>query len=86
MEKARGVITEVRGGGARMRCFKCGHIWIRQIKPSKGQIIRCPSCRITLGIKGKPIKLMSVKEYIRSKAIDEYGNRPEHYEPRKGDC
>jgi len=65
---------KVRGGGARMRCKKCDHIWVRQIKPSRGQIIRCPSCRITLGIMSTPIKMMSVKEYIGT-GIDEYGKR-----------
>ena len=63
----------VRGGGARMRCIKCGHVWIKRIKSSRGQIIRCPSCRITLGIMSTPIKMMSVKDYIGSKGVDEYG-------------
>jgi len=62
----------VRSGGARMRCFKCGHTWIRTRKPSRGQIIRCPTCRITLGVMSTPIKMMSVKKYIVARAIDEY--------------
>jgi len=65
-------MEKVRSGGARMRCVKCGHIWVRTIKPSRGQIIRCPSCRITLGIMSTPIKMMSVKEYIDGKAVNEY--------------
>jgi len=66
-------MERVRGGGARVRCANCNYIWIRKIKPSRGQIIRCPACRITLGVMSSPIKMMSVKDYISSKAIDEYG-------------
>ena len=57
---------------ARLTCAKCGHEWVRKQKPSRGQIIRCPSCRITLGIMSTPMKMMSVEEYVIRKAIDEY--------------
>lgn len=57
---------------ARLTCVKCGHEWVRKQKPSRGQIIRCPSCRITLGVMSSPIKMVSVKEYIGGRAIDEY--------------
>ena len=66
-------MEEVRGGGARVWCRNCHHIWVRQMKPSRGQIIRCPKCRMTLGVMSTPIKMVSVKEYIASKGIDEYG-------------
>jgi len=58
---------------ARLTCAKCGHEWVRKQKPSRGQIIRCPKCRMTLGIMSTLIKIVSVKEYIIKKAIDEYG-------------
>lgn len=58
---------------ARLTCAKCGHEWVRKQKSSRGQIIRCPSCRITPGIMSTPLKMMSVKDYIGSKGIDEYG-------------
>lgn len=57
---------------ARITCKKCGHDWVRLLKPSRGQIIRCPRCRMTLGIMSTPVEMMSVREYIASKAIDEY--------------
>jgi len=58
----------------RLTCIKCNYEWVRKPKPSRGQIIRCPSCRITLGIMSTPKKMMSVKEYIGT-GIDEYGNK-----------
>ena len=57
---------------ARLTCRKCGHDWVRLPKPSRGQIIRCPSCRITLGVMSTPIKMVSVEKYINEKGIDEY--------------
>ena len=57
---------------ARMRCFKCGHVWVRQVKMSRGQLIRCPKCRITLGKMSKPLKPHIPKEHIVKKAINEY--------------
>jgi len=57
----------------RMSCAKCKHEWVRKQKPSRGQIIRCPKCRITLGIMSTPIKMIPVKKYIEGKAINEYG-------------
>jgi len=60
---------------ARLTCAKCGHEWVRKQKPSRGQIIRCPRCRVTLGIMSTPTKLMEVEEYIATKAINEYGNK-----------
>jgi len=56
----------------RLTCAKCGHEWVRKQKASRGQIIRCPSCRVTLGVMSTPIKMMSVGKYIHSRAIDEY--------------
>jgi len=58
---------------ARLTCAKCGHEWVRNQKPSRGQIIRCPSCRITLGVMSKPLKEGSREDYIIKRAIDEYG-------------
>lgn len=60
---------------ARLTCAnpKCRHEWVRKQKASRGQIIRCPSCRITLGIMSTPKIMMSVKEYIGGKAINAYG-------------
>lgn len=58
---------------ARLVCSKCGHDWVRRPKASRGQIIRCPSCRMTLGIMSTPKKLMPVKDYIISRGINEYG-------------
>jgi len=58
---------------ARLTCAKCDHEWVRKQSPSRGQIIRCPRCRVTLGIMSTPKKMMSVKEYIGSKGINEYG-------------
>lgn len=57
---------------ARMRCAKCGYIWIRKMKFSRGQLIRCPSCRRVLGKLSKPMKPHEAQEYITTKAIDEY--------------
>jgi len=58
---------------ARLRCAKCGHEWVRKQKPSRGQLIRCPNCRIALGKMSKPIKYQLVEEYSVRKAINEYG-------------
>jgi len=58
---------------ARLTCAKCGHEWVRMLKASRGQIIRCPSCRVTLGRMSTPMKMMSVKKYIGEKAVNEYG-------------
>jgi len=60
---------------ARLTCAKCGHEWVREQKASRGQIIRCPACRVTLGIMSTPKKMMSKKEYIGSKGINEYGKQ-----------
>lgn len=57
---------------ARIRCEKCDYIWERRLKFSRGQLIRCPSCRAVLGKLSKPIKPHVPIEYITPKAIDEY--------------
>ena len=58
---------------ARLTCAKCRHEWVRKPKASRGQIIRCPSCRITLGVMSTPKKMVPILEYIGGKGIDEYG-------------
>lgn len=58
----------------RLRCAKCYSIWERKPKFSRGQLIRCPSCRAVLGKMSKPMKAHEAIGYMIVKAIDEYGN------------
>lgn len=57
---------------ARMRCAKCSYMWVRRVRFSRGQLIRCPSCRAVLGKLSVPISPFHVNEYREGKAIDEY--------------
>lgn len=51
---------------------KCRHEWERKTRWSRGQLIRCPSCRMVLGQLSKPIKPHVPIKYMNGKAIDEY--------------
>ncbi|MBA7650262.1 hypothetical protein ES703_58065 [subsurface metagenome] len=58
---------------ARLTCPKCGHEWVRQVKASRGQAIRCPSCKRAIGRMSKQLKPRIPQERIKGKAITEYG-------------
>jgi len=57
---------------ARITCPDCGHNWVRKPKPSRGQAIRCPKCRKTIGHMSTPFKPLIPMKANKGKAVNEY--------------